>query len=78
MLIALSEDEEEEVSLLSKTALTQISNSFSSDESKGLLENLEETFYSTISALPRTFNRKGVTFVEIQLKYSYVYLFCEL
>lgn len=60
MLIALSEDELEEISLVSKSVLNRISGSFSSNEFKSLLENLEESFYNTINTLPRTFNRKGI------------------
>lgn len=70
MLIALSEDEQEQVSILSKTVLNCISNSFSSDESKALLENLEENFYNTINTLPRTFNRKGILWLNTLLYLS--------
>lgn len=59
ILITLSEDENEEVSCKSKHTLAKLSQSFSSDEFKQLLENLEEGFYGAVTSLPRIFNGIG-------------------
>ncbi|KAF2903943.1 hypothetical protein ILUMI_02227 [Ignelater luminosus] len=56
VLIILSEDENDEISHTSGTVVAMMSEKFSSEVCKSLLENLEENFYDSINALPRVCN----------------------
>lgn len=56
IVITLTEDEDLTVSEDSHAILANISNSFSSDKLKSLLESLEDGFITGIKSLPRKFN----------------------
>lgn len=64
ILIACSEDRDNEVKSLSEKMLKELSEQFSSDFNAPLIQNLEENFYNIISTLPRIFNRQGKKIME--------------
>lgn len=66
ILLACSEDVDDEVRNLSGEMLKELSEGMSSGLYESLIGNLEEKFYNVVSALPRIFNRQG----GITFKYS--------
>lgn len=59
IVITLTEDDNEEVSLFSNNILTNLSSQLSLTTFKDLLETLEEGFINGINRLPRKFNSVG-------------------
>ncbi|KAJ8959272.1 hypothetical protein NQ314_006300 [Rhamnusium bicolor] len=79
IVLALSEDENDEVKQKCNDILGKLSSQLSSSSLKSLLENLEEGFYNDINRLPRKFNgideREQLT--SLNLIIGYINLFGE-
>lgn len=59
IVIILSEDDDDSVSVKSKQVLGHLSCKLPRDEFKSLLDNLEENFYTILTSIPRKFNAVG-------------------
>lgn len=63
MLIALSEDETEEITEISRKALENFTENGSKCNQKHLLDILEDNFNNMLTKLPRYLNKLGYNFI---------------